>query len=500
MKNLLYILCFFCLNANATTYYVSTSGSDGNNGTSTSTPWATLSHAQSTATAAGSIIALKKGDTWVLNNVFEITNGGSSGNYITWDGSLWGSGSNAVIQANIDGANSPVYYSTIHIANCQYVILQNIILDGNNKKRWGIVIGGDNAVYGPTAQNNESYITIQDSKVMNCGTGVYYCHDILAQTWNTDISHITVQRDTTDGASAQCIAFYLGRPDLGATAHELTFGYIGYNYITNMGTSGTLGSGIIINNKVTAPLIERNVIRLGGSGSSGSLGISVSNNPGTADSNYFPTGVIIRFNDIQMQAACIYVENGQAKSVTAYCNKLYSASASSSGAIAIVTSAAPSYAGASFNFYNNTIVTGGTSLAGIRDYTNIAGRVTFRNNIVVDTASTGYGCFNILFPGSTIHDHNAYYRSVSGDLTYGLEGASTIKRSTAQAWEPTSIITDPLLTNLAGFDWSLQSGSPCIAAGIYVGLPFTGVAPNIGYYDFAPYSDYLLVHGNCQFR
>ena len=43
-----------------------------------------------------------------------------------------------------------------------------------------------------------------------------------------------------------------------------------------------------------------------------------------------------------------------------------------------------------------------------------------------------------------------------------------------------TINTDPLFQNVAGNDWSLITGSPCIDTGIDIGLDFSGLAPEMG--------------------
>jgi len=70
------------------TYYVSTSGNDLSDGLTSSTPWKTLQHAEATATAPGSIIALKKGDVWSSAMALGITHGGTAGKSIVWDGAF----------------------------------------------------------------------------------------------------------------------------------------------------------------------------------------------------------------------------------------------------------------------------------------------------------------------------------------------------------------------------------------------------------------------------
>src|ERR1700712_4185143 len=78
---LLFLILGFSVNA--TTYYISTSGNDANNGTSTSTPWKTLTKLNSFFSS------LKPGDNVLLNrgNVFygsiTVNKNGSSGAPIT---------------------------------------------------------------------------------------------------------------------------------------------------------------------------------------------------------------------------------------------------------------------------------------------------------------------------------------------------------------------------------------------------------------------------------
>lgn len=65
----------------ATTYYVSTSGSDSANGTSTSTPWQTITKVNGFSFAAGDNIYFKSGETWTGTL---IPKSGSGGNYVTY--------------------------------------------------------------------------------------------------------------------------------------------------------------------------------------------------------------------------------------------------------------------------------------------------------------------------------------------------------------------------------------------------------------------------------
>jgi hypothetical protein len=50
--------------ANATTYYVASTGSDSNNGTSMRTPCRTIAHVNAQSFRAGDSILFHRGDTW----------------------------------------------------------------------------------------------------------------------------------------------------------------------------------------------------------------------------------------------------------------------------------------------------------------------------------------------------------------------------------------------------------------------------------------------------
>ena len=60
----------------ATTYYVSTTGSDSNPGTSLTEPWLTLQHAAATATAGATVYVM--GGTYGLTSVINFPNSGTA--------------------------------------------------------------------------------------------------------------------------------------------------------------------------------------------------------------------------------------------------------------------------------------------------------------------------------------------------------------------------------------------------------------------------------------
>ncbi|MBP8255687.1 MAG: right-handed parallel beta-helix repeat-containing protein [Opitutaceae bacterium] len=80
LRNLLFFaLASTAVGARATTYFVSVSGDDSNEGTSTDTPWKTLNKVSATAFKPGDRIFFKRGDTWTASNGGEQLTVSSSG-------------------------------------------------------------------------------------------------------------------------------------------------------------------------------------------------------------------------------------------------------------------------------------------------------------------------------------------------------------------------------------------------------------------------------------
>ncbi len=100
----------------AATYYVdSAAGNDGNNGTSSATPWKNISKVNATTFAAGDTILFKRGASWT--NTLWPKGSGTSGSPITID--AYGSGAAPLIQGG--GANAAVY-----LYNQEYWVIRNL--------------------------------------------------------------------------------------------------------------------------------------------------------------------------------------------------------------------------------------------------------------------------------------------------------------------------------------------------------------------------------------
>src|SRR6267154_752826 len=83
--------------AHATTYYVAAAGSDSNNGTSTGTPWQTISKVNGSTFSAGDSVLFNRGDVWYGSSL-TAPSSGSSGSPITFG--AYGIGANPIIKGS----------------------------------------------------------------------------------------------------------------------------------------------------------------------------------------------------------------------------------------------------------------------------------------------------------------------------------------------------------------------------------------------------------------
>ena len=488
-KILIPLFLVFSSSLSATTYYVSTSGSDSNNGLTQATPWKTLGWAEDHATAPGDIIALKRGDEWSSTNALGITHGGADGNPIIWDGSLWGSGANAIISASGNhpdpsGAKDQGGAAIVCITHAKNVTFQNITIDGKNYYCYGWVVGGDPSMAQAWDQGGEQNLILQDCVIKNIG-GSRYALGVLVKTWTGDMSDIIIRRNTVTNIASWGISIYMGKSEDGVPYQgHCERVYVGYNTVTDCEMAHyDMGACIGVSLWVTDIVIEHNTITQGNGRPVAGLGVS-------GWDGVVPTGVVIRYNDVRMNnLPALVTENGLAIEADIYYNMFYGKSAvASGGGLIWLFYPTLNMTGAKINFYNNTIVTEDGN-AFINDIpSNMGTIVTFKNNIVVNNASSGYSCF---YTGSpVVHSNNNFYRSGAGDLLYVIDGSKYVYKSGATSWESTCVASDPLFVDRAGFNWHLQAASPAIGKGVAIsGLTqdFEGVSvgnpPNMGCFE-----------------
>jgi hypothetical protein len=475
------------------TYYVSTGGSDANNGLTESTPWQTLDYAEANATVPGARIALKRGDVFEMATALGIHHGGTASEPIVWDGDFWGTGGRATIRSSQD-RDAPEK-AVVNIIGASHVVFQNIVVDGNSTNAFGIVVGGTDSYYSADGyQDSETDIIVQGNSILNCGDvdpdPDYYVIAVLIQTWNTDMWNVTIRDNVVDTAANHGIIAYVGRAEHGATPSTLHNMQMYRNTVTNFGINGqSRSSGMGFTQSVVDGVIECNTISQGADSLDGAGVVIAGNEDGT------PQNAVVRYNDIRMHnKPGMVIQNGYAPSATVYGNLISQEVALGNAAIWIQIAPGIGYtdgdATAQLVFLHNTIVVGqGTAFT---DDSSTPGVTVFRNNLVVNKGSATYGdpCYVANTAASATHDHNACYRPQPGDVYLAIENdGGAVYRSQMSVWEPTAVIEDPLLTDLDGFDWMPALDSPVrqqgVPAGILMdrdGAPYA-TPPSIGAYE-----------------
>ena len=138
-------------------WYLSPSGSDSNDGKTTSTPWATLGHADANV-QAGDCVNLASG-TYGLSNYVTLNHGGNANTptgFVTYRSSTQG-GAHLIMTTLLSN------YFPIIMVNPNYLIFDGIEFDGdNNNATGGCVI---NSGYSP------HHIVVENSIAHGCGSG-----------------------------------------------------------------------------------------------------------------------------------------------------------------------------------------------------------------------------------------------------------------------------------------------------------------------------------------
>ena len=167
----------------ATAYYVSTSGSDANDGLSAATPFKTLSKAAGMITGAGDSILLKRGDQWSGERIQLSGKQGTPENPVTI--TAYGSGPKPVISDNTNAA--------IFIANSSGYVIEGLQIDDNTT---GITL-----IY--PFRNGREYVRIRDCDFNGGGTCVRITGDYqkdVTTAFEYNIKDILVEDCTSVGS------------------------------------------------------------------------------------------------------------------------------------------------------------------------------------------------------------------------------------------------------------------------------------------------------------
>ena len=407
-------------NCSGTAYYVSNSGSDNNNGISTSSPWKTVAHvvAFEPSLRAGDCVLFQRGGVW--NEQLAISN-------------VHGSQTNPITFGNYGSGSLPV-------------------LDGGSTRAYGIV--GASA----SGQAANSYITIDGFEVRNATSGgIIFSY--LVQPG------ITIQNNYVHnngygaypGACSGCFGV-----DSGSYGYNSGIAFVAY-------PSGAYGAKIL-NNTVKLEGGHNAVVVDQDSGSPVVQGNKVG--PGCSHNCIDfkrSTGALFKQNIVNCSTSAVV--NGQTYPA---CNgNAFYAEQDSSGYTQTGTyeenvayGAAPNYAcfegigvsgPLSLKFYNNTCYGGSTGALGV-NFNGCGGTFTFKNNIF-HTASIqmGTNC------GSYTWDYNDKYNSSGPTGTHDMT-------------------VNPLFVNPSTMDFHLQSTSPVLTTddSSVLGLPYMGACGTSG--------------------
>lgn len=433
LKVIILILSALSLSrAPAATYYVDqTSGSDGNNGASASTPWKNCpgmgAYAGSGILRPGDTVYFNRGGTWQVS--------GEQGIYlvggVTYIGNSWGTGTRATIRASSDCDSGVVRFRD----HATYeTVFQGFDVDANhtvssgvdiNSAHWSLMNGATKRVKDCIVHNTWSRTSLGQYKygliISNHGGTGGYCE-------NVEIIDTVVHDTSRDGLCLYpgdedancriknitvrgCEVYNTGQdPDYGAGAGIIVKGYVVDAYIDHCHAHDTKGSPMFINGNE-----DRHF-------------------PGVG-----PTNIHIRYSLFSSSSGSttVLVYDGSSgkdpKDVRIYGNIIFNSPGS--GGIYMGTDLGNTN---SVRIYNNTFYNARVYI----DAVNATfAPLEFKNNIFYNSSSTP-----IYDPNSKItsHSNNIYY----GSGTLARSGGNSYSASNLKSgYEPSASVSDPQFKN-----------------------------------------------------
>jgi len=461
-----------------TSFYVSPSGSDSNNGSS-ATPWLTIQHAANSVSAGDTVYVLA--GTY-HESVSIAVSGSSTAGPVSFISSPIGA-------AIVDGTGlTPSSSSTQGLFNIEdesYVtiqgfVIQNFTTSNANATPAGIWVSGSGsyiqilnnqvhnitttseqngnafgiAVYGTEAPAALSYVTISGNAVYNCKTGNSETVNVDGNVTNFTITSNTIHDNDNIGIDA--IGFEGVSPD---SAYDYARnGVIGENTVYNISAISNPGEGNqydadgIYCDGCDQVIIERNSV------STSDLGIEVA----SEHAGHAGTYVTVRNNLVFNNNSVGISIGGYASNVggTSYCtivnNSLLENDSKSTGSGELQVQYY-----ATGNVFENNIVYATAQALFINNYTNSEpSPVTANYNLYF--SSLGESSANFLWNGANYTGFTSYQSGA------GEEGHS--------------LYTDPeyLSLSLTAPNLQLQVGSPAVNAGTNLGTTIVGAVDYAG--------------------
>lgn len=462
-------------------YYVdATAGNDANSGRSPGAAWQTIGKVNGSAFLPGDHILFKRGETWT-GTTLTVPSSGVAGSPIVFG--VYGTGAKPIIDGNdlVDcvstNGNDYLRFEYLDItqgldfgfviANVHDVILfecdahdcgnDNVNFDGSY----------DCAVYGGEFYNQ--YVRVNDNRFV-CGIELKdTCHDILIDG-----------AECYGGVGVAAPAHY--GAGIGLVNHpgfDLAYNITIRNcYVHDEGLNCF---GVRANNANAAAMTDRNVLiedNLVQANAYG--GIQINASAGVA---FRSDGFTIRDNTILLNTGSFGLMLVNVNNCAAYRNVITNNNNSTNQNMNLQECTnVDIWNNTTYSWFDNfwfSVAISGATTANLVLLNNIiGGAIASMMNISV-AAGTGVGTLTI--------DYNLYQYAGAGNRWNWL-GANV----NYAAWQAAGNDANspargnPLFTNPAGDDYTLQVGSPAINAGTDVGLPYCEAAPDCGYWEYCP--------------
>jgi len=488
----------------ATIYYVdATNGSDANNGYSRSTAWKTITKINSLGFNHGDSILFKRGEVWREQLV--IPSSGAPGNSIYFG--AYGTGNNPIINGADLIAEWSMFITNVwraKLTTAPNIVMIDEIL-GHKKSSLELLAEEYDWYY----QLSEQYLYLYslsnpETEYINPGVeaSVRNVVDLNMKNYIT-LSNLTFKNSnkntltTGDYASDYII---VENCTITRSAGTAISGYIGSDYWIIRGNTITYcggeldRDGIYFYDKNTSwEIYDNKIYNSGGDdiaiagsghriyrndlGPSTSLAIGISIDPGSKDIWIYENkihghdieGIVVKGSNCKIFKNRIY-ENGYDgilingeeadSSLEIYQNLIWGHHNGYSGISLWV-------GGNNVKIYNNVIF---NNDIGIYQHHGQTG-VVIANNIIMSNNLYGF----IGGPETPTLIHNNCYNIGTNYL--GVEDHTGTSGNISQ---------NPLFIDESNYDFTLRTNSPCIDAGIDVGLPYYGIAPDLGAFEFIP--------------
>ncbi len=457
-------------------YVDAVGGLDANDGKTTATAWQTISKINGLgAAAAGMRILFRKGQTWTGTKLTVPANNMAFG--------AWGSGANPII----DGADTVDCFDSNGHNNLYINDLE--VTQGLD---FGFAFDG---VSGITVVNCSAHDCGNDQLILsvctNCNVnGGRYYNAYTRLTDNRMTSGIEV-KDACSDIVIDGVECY-GNVGVASPAHYSTgiaihahTGTVLAKNVTvrncNLHDGGLNTFGLRVDNANAATMTDRNIVIENNTITGNQYGgIQINTSAGAS----YPTnGVTIRGNVIRHNTNRFQVHLINSKNLRVYQNVIANNDATQNGQNASIDNClevefANNTLYSFFDDFNFSLLINGGATGNVRVRNNILGGSIASAMLVYVAAATG--------TTGLVIDRNLYQYASTGNrwswlgtnMNYTTWKANNSNDANSPARQ------DPLLTNPAGNDYSLQAGSPAINQGTAIaGITdgYLGAAPDLGY-------------------